>query len=192
LTNFRTGTVRGYKRVFDHVGIIFIQNLLVEKDSLEISSVCAEEDPTREMLVSIFEIPETEIPLFYQREDFFNVKEVDVEEHKDEKKIIRGLMCTRFASDEALIAANFGSKETFENRFKGFYQGRIYRDDILPCRIYLKHCLVAAKRLGDEFEANFLNYTFIADRITTIRQYLEAHPGMMENTTFSTFSRYQG
>ena len=31
MINFRKGLVRGYKRVFDHVGVIFIEKGLVEK-----------------------------------------------------------------------------------------------------------------------------------------------------------------
>ena len=53
-------------------------------------------------------------------------------------------------------------------------------DDILPCRVYLRHCYLAAKNLGKEAEDNFLDCTFLADRKTPIRTHLEQNPGIMD------------
>ena len=32
---------------------------------------------------------------------------------------------------------------------------------VLPCRLYLRHCILAARNLGREVEDNFLDYTFL-------------------------------
>ena len=32
---------------------------------------------------------------------------------------------------------------------------------VLPCRLYLRHCILAARNLGQEVEDNFLDYTFL-------------------------------
>lgn len=44
------------------------------------------------------------------------------------------------------------------------------RDDILPCRVYLRHCVLAAKACGEVAYASFLDQTYLADRKTTIRE----------------------
>ena len=42
------------------------------------------------------------------------------------------------------------------------------------------YSVLAAKNLGNEAFENFLDHTYLGDRKTTIRQYLERHPKIME------------
>ena len=56
---------------------------------------------------------------------------------------------------------------------------------MLPCRVYLRHCVLAAKKLsklsGSEAAYNsFLDDTYLADRVTTVRTYLAQHPDIMK------------
>ena len=37
----------------------------------------------------------------------------------------------------------------------------IRRDDVLPCRAYLRHCVLAAQNLGGEALESFLDNTFL-------------------------------
>lgn len=55
-----------------------------------------------------------------------------------------------------------------------------FRDDVLPCRVYLRHCVLAAKKLSPDAYDNFLDNTFLSDRKTTIRCHLAANPEIME------------
>lgn len=41
---------------------------------------------------------------------------------------------------------------------------------ILPCRVYLRHCVLAARACGPETYASFLDKTLLQDRETTVRQ----------------------
>ena len=67
------------------------------------------------------------------------------------------------------------------------------RDDVLPCRVYLRHCVLAAQRLGAEAHASFLDGTFLSDRATTVRQHLEANPGILDELPPpSLVGRYSG
>jgi len=43
----------------------------------------------------------------------------------------------------------------------------------LPAEVYLKHCLAAARELGEDWVNNFLDTTYIHDRETSLRSYLE-------------------
>ncbi|KAF5841124.1 hypothetical protein DUNSADRAFT_14299 [Dunaliella salina] len=51
---------------------------------------------------------------------------------------------------------------------------------ILPCRVYLRHCVLAAKSMGPLCENSFLDSTFLSDRVTTVRQHLKANPTIMD------------
>ena len=50
---------------------------------------------------------------------------------------------------------------------------------VRPCAVYLRHCVLAAERMGAACLASFLDETYLIDRTTTIRQYLEQHPEIM-------------
>jgi hypothetical protein len=65
--------------------------------------------------------------------------------------------------------------------------------DILPCRVYLRHCYLAAKSLGTEAEASFLDGTVLADRYTTVREYLGRNPDILrEEPPMDLIGRYSG
>ena len=57
---------------------------------------------------------------------------------------------------------------------------KLCRDDILPCRAYLRHCTLAARNLSPEADASFLDNTYLADRCTTIRTHLQRNPAILE------------
>jgi hypothetical protein len=64
---------------------------------------------------------------------------------------------------------------------------------ILPCRVYLRHCVLAARSLGPAAEASFLDHTFLSDRATTLRRHLEGNPTIMEEEPPpSLVDRYSG
>jgi hypothetical protein len=67
------------------------------------------------------------------------------------------------------------------------------RDDVLPCRVYLRHCVLASQKLGQLACDSFLDHTYLADRTTTVRQYLYRNPRIMtEKPPDSLVNRYSG
>jgi hypothetical protein len=56
----------------------------------------------------------------------------------------------------------------------------VWSNDVLPCRVYLRHCVLAAKGFCPEAHDSFLDNTYLADRVTTIRQYLQQHPEILD------------
>ena len=64
---------------------------------------------------------------------------------------------------------------------------------MLPCRVYLRHCVLAAQRLGPAAHDSFLDGTLLADRRTTVRQHLAANPSILtELPPPSLIGRYSG
>ena len=172
------------------------------QESCEIASVAAEPAEGVGLLVATFQIRASEVPAFLQREAFFHVTPVavhEVPEHPwtDEQRLghenaRRCLMCLRFADETELVATNFRTRAEFDALVKPWYPGDIFRRDILPCRVYLKHCLTAAERLGADVLANFLATTYLADGSTSLGAYLAAHPTLLDGVQLGPFSRYQG
>ena len=86
-----------------------------------------------------------------------------------------------------------GDTQHGDTKYAAHGVDRIWRPDLLPCRPYLRHCVLASQNMGPDCHANFLDHTFLGDRTTTIRQHLEADPTIMsELPPESLRERYSG
>nr|CAB3461727.1 unnamed protein product [Digitaria exilis] len=106
----------------------------------------------------------------------------------------RAVVCARYSDEEYFQERCQGSKEIYYQRYGRYNIDKIWRDDILPCRLYLRHCVLAAKNLGEPAYSNFLDQTYLGDRKTTIREYLATTGAgiMEEEPPESLKSRYGG
>lgn len=83
--------------------------------------------------------------------------------------------------------------DEWERRWGVHGVSRVWGGAVLPCRVYLRHCLLAAGGLGPVAHANFLDATWLSDRTTSVRQHLAAHPGIMDEAPPAELAaRYSG
>eukprot|EP01123_Difflugia_compressa_P004783 TRINITY_DN16297_c0_g1_i1.p1 TRINITY_DN16297_c0_g1~~TRINITY_DN16297_c0_g1_i1.p1 ORF type:complete len:111 (+),score=13.27 TRINITY_DN16297_c0_g1_i1:23-334(+) len=87
-------------------------------------------------------------------------------------------MCGKY-TDAEYKKERCSDPERYYNLWGRWGITKIWRDDILPCRVYLRHCVLAASKYGEEVKNNFLNSSFLGDRVTTIGQYLLQNPTIM-------------
>lgn len=133
------------------------------------------------LIVTVFEIRRSEVPSFIERENEFRFLAVVPESLEGTPFAAPAVICARYSDDEFFRIRCKGSTEIFFQRYGRYNINKIWRDDILPCRVYLRHCVLAAKNLGETAYDNFLDHTFLGDRKTTIRQYLDSTGfGIME------------
>nr|XP_016450279.1 PREDICTED: uncharacterized protein LOC107775111 isoform X2 [Nicotiana tabacum] len=166
LINFRVGKLSGFRRVFAHVAPIFFERGTANLDTKEISSLSVESCEGETLIVTIFEIQRSEVIPETLNELFY---------------INPAVICTRYSDEEYLKTRCKGDKGIFFQQYGRYNIDKIWRDDILPCRVYLRHCVLAAQNLGDIAYDNFLDHTFLGDRRTTIREYLATTgSGIME------------
>lgn len=128
---------------------------------------------------------------FLEREEEFDIVEVPFgdfpENDGTDDGVPRfantGTLCTRY-TDEGFVE-RWGN-DRFEENYGNYGIQTIWgweRDSGLrPCRVYLRHCYLAAQSMGQECFDSFLDETFLVDRTTTIRDYIGQHPGLIENT----------
>lgn len=164
-----------YRRVFAHTADVFFERGIADASTREVASLSIErvENTTTEpMVVTAFEAPydpET-VAAFVAREHEFRLVAV----HLDDGSV--AVACERF-SDEEYVQSRFnGDRQAFENRWgviwrDGFGNKTVWHDEsVLPCRLYFRHCVLAARALKEE--ENFLRTTFLADRVTTAGEWL--------------------
>ncbi|OAY77311.1 hypothetical protein ACMD2_01756 [Ananas comosus] len=194
LKNFRIGVLRGFRRVFAHVAPIFFERRIANEETGEVSSLSVEPCEGEFLIVTVFEIRKEEVPAFIERENEFRFLSVVPEGLDGTTFPNPAVVCARYSDEEFFQIRCQGSKEIYYQRYGRYNIHKIWRDDILPCRTYLRHCVLAAKNLGKAAYDNFLDHTYVADRKTTIRQYLaSAGSGIMEEEPPESLkSRYGG
>ncbi|KAF7146609.1 hypothetical protein RHSIM_Rhsim04G0228000 [Rhododendron simsii] len=202
LVDFRVARLNGFRRVFAHAAPIFFERGIANPETKEISSLSVEPSEGETLIVTVFNIRKSEIPSFIEREHEFRFLAV-LPETLDGKPFTNPAVCETgtlccycliFTESVSFpfrsvilslttidLAVAVGSQEVYFQRYGRYNIHKIWRDDILPCRVYLRHCVLAAKSLGDAAYNNFLDHTFLGDRKTTIREYfVTTGSGIME------------
>ena len=187
LKNFRLVSVPGYKRIFNKVGVVFIARHGALPTSQCIASCSTQLDPAVDIICSQFECSEAEFAELYEREHRFRWIEVDTVSFSGETT--RGRMCTFFTDHDYRLNKCITESE-YQRRVGRFYQGQLWRDDILPFPRYLAFCLQAAESQGSEVLDNFLDTSFLADGVTSIRDYIGSTPELNDWRSVDTGYRY--
>jgi hypothetical protein len=130
------------------------------------------------------------------REEEFGFAVVNFEELCGAGGIGTGIVCTSCTDD--IYFARWG-KSKFSQRYGPHGIFSIWDDwnrpdsGILPCSVYLRHVYLAAQNAGEVMLRSLLDETFLVDRKTTIRQYLEDHPEVITTEPpASVKGRYDG
>ncbi|PON88228.1 Butirosin biosynthesis [Trema orientale] len=194
LINFRVARLNGFRRLFAHAAPIFFERGIAKPETKEISSLSVEPCEGESLIVTVFEISKSDIPAYLERELEFRFLAV-LPETLDGKPFDNlAVLCARYSDEEFFRIRCNGSKDIYFQLYGRYGIDKIWRDDILPCRAYLRHCVLAAKNLSDASYNNFLDHTFLGDRKTTIREYLATTGSgiMEEEPPESLKSRYGG
>ncbi|XP_037468300.1 uncharacterized protein LOC119340476 [Triticum dicoccoides] len=194
LEGFRVAALRGFRRVFAHAAPIFFERGIAIEATKEFSSLSVEHCEGEMIVVTVFEIKVEEVPAFIERELEFRFLAVVPEGLDGAPFPNPAVVCARYSDEEYFRVRCKGSKEIYNQHYGRYNIDKIWRDDILPCRLYLRHCVLAAKNLGEPAYSNFLDHTYLGDRRTTIREYLATTgAGIMEEEPPETLrSRYGG
>lgn len=187
LANYRLVTVGGYRRIFNKVGIVFISKFGASPCDRTVSSCATRHDGTTRMICAAFEVPAAEFPALEEREHRYGWIEV---EYEGQCGSGRGLMCTE-STDDA-YRAKCGSSHEYEQRVGQYYRGKLWRDDILPFPLYLDFCLDAARTHGHRVVDNFLDTSFLADNVTTIRTFLAGRERLSSLAAHEVIERVYG
>ena len=206
LQNFRLGRVPNYRRVFGHPASIFFQRGIANIATKEMSSLSVEfSDGHPGFVCSIFEVPNNDMmadgvpsPAFLEREEEFDIiqaRYIDFQS-TDASKIEEnvGILCAAY-TDQGYLD-RWGSDRFQENYGKYGIKsiwGWKRESGLKPCAVYLRHCYLAAKSMGAECFDSFLDETYLVDRKTSVREYLEQNPQVLETQPPpSLVERYSG
>ena len=192
LQNFRLVKVPGYRRIFNKVGIVFISRHGADPDSLQIASCSTQRDPDSTIICSQFECTEADFLELYEREHRFRWIEVETQlltGSGDSELPRHARMCSGYSDADYQLNKCVTPGE-YQRRVGQYYQGPLWRQDILPFPRYLFFCLQSAASQGAEVVDNFLDTTYLADGVTTLRAYVAATPELAGWQDASASYRY--
>ncbi|CAK0798866.1 unnamed protein product [Prorocentrum cordatum] len=196
LAGFRLARVRGHRRVFRHPAGIFFERGIVPKDTLEFSSLSVEPCEGSSIVVAVMDIPDMDMDALAKREEEYDLVETPFEHVDSAEPAGSGLMCLPAVGDVDAFVEKWGAAR-FQESYGQWGIKTIWGwgpdSGILPCPVYLRHCVLAAQKAGTAALESFLDDTFLADRTTTIRAYLASRPDIMETLPPpSLLERYNG
>ena len=182
-TNFRLVVVNGYRRSFAHPAAIFFKRGIADLEKLRCASLSAEECEGASFIGTAFEATDIGMDAFREREEEFRLEFIPFSplmQETSSSSPALGLACLRWTDEEYI--AHWG-QERFERDYLAVGVETIWGwapDSCLePCHPYLRHCVLAATKLGSICLDSFLDQTFLVDRTTPLRRYLEYHPEVM-------------
>ena len=181
LENFREGRVRGWRRGFAHTTPVFLQRGIANLETREMGSLSCEAAVGAEIVVCLFDVnlDEAFVNAWVEREHEYQFVAAPVFTLGGQPLPEPALLCTAW-TDEGYMRERCTGPDEFWERYGQYGVDRVWRDDVLPCRAYLRHCVLAARNLSPEAHASFLDQTFLADRRTTIREHLARDPTIMQ------------
>eukprot|EP00695_Tsukubamonas_globosa_P001711 TRINITY_DN2781_c0_g1_i1.p1 TRINITY_DN2781_c0_g1~~TRINITY_DN2781_c0_g1_i1.p1 ORF type:complete len:174 (-),score=13.37 TRINITY_DN2781_c0_g1_i1:47-568(-) len=146
LTNFRKAVVRGYKRCFNLVAVSSLHRGMTTLEIAMLSVIPSSDDSV--VMCSAFDIPKSKLDDLLERHHECKMTHVSFME-VDQKGVPlpsstgTGVLSIA-ASDEWYKSERCSSPEEYHKRVGQYYDGNLWRKDILPARSYMKTCLVAA------------------------------------------------
>ena len=181
LVNFRLVRVPNYRRLMQHPASIFFQRGIADATKRNWCSLSAEPCAGASFVACAFEVVfEGEQRAAYElREEEFDVISVPYDT-LDGAPAGEGLLCAQW-TDEG-YREKYGDA-VYEERYGKYGVQQIWgwpRDcGATPCPVYLRHCVLAAEKAGSIASDSFLDETWLVDRETTVREFLQAHPEVM-------------
>ncbi|PNY14838.1 hypothetical protein L195_g011525 [Trifolium pratense] len=186
LINFRIAKLNHFRRVFAHVAPVFFERGIAKPETMEISSLSVEACEGETLVVTVFEIRKSEIPDFIKREIEFRFLAVLPETLDGKSFDFPAVLCARYSDEEFFnirckgISCNYSAVVTRKFYFSNMDGGILIKFGEMMFFL-AEYIYDTAKNLGDTAYNNFLDHTYLADRKTTIREYLATTgSGIME------------
>lgn len=172
LFDFRRVTVPGFRRVFGKVSARWYREPHDPSD-LRIASCAVRPAAGIDLSCTAFSVSEADFARLFEREHHYRWITVPVREADGTETT--GQICAEW-TDAEYRRERCGNEAEYRRRVGRFYDGPLWRNDILPYPPYLGECLRAARALGPDVHRNFLGTSFLADGTTTIGDYLRQDP----------------
>ena len=173
--------------MFGHAAPFFFSvDIEGDVENCEFACLSAESCPDASFVAAAFDVvmSERDWRAFRGRERLYEIVEVPYYSIEDGSEAGMGIMCTS-STDEQYIARwgryDYETKISICGGVVTQIWGWPRESKLRPCRVYLRHCVLSAQKAPLRCVLqSFLDDTFLVDRVSTVRTYLERHPYVMD------------
>jgi len=169
--------IPGHARCFNSYGTLSVTANLAKSGIRELAHASAIMRPHSTILALAFELDELDFETYEKHEFRYLLREIQ-SISLETRDIIPAIMC--YENTDHLIRAELVGADNVYDLYEKYNVTSFWHGPHLPADIYTEHCLAAARDLGPEFLNNILDVSFLHDRNTSLRQYLESGPGDVE------------
>ena len=163
--------ISGHARCFNSYGTLSINKGLASIADRNLAHASAILRPFTKIRALAFEIGETDFEIYEKHEFRYSLREVNAR-CLETGESFKAIMC--YENTDHLIDTSLVGSDDIFGLYKQYDTHSFWHTDHLPADVYLNHCIASAFLLGDDVVDNFLDTSFIHDRETSIRKYLEA------------------
>ena len=184
LSNFRYVRVRGKRRVFAHPHLFLLREGLTDPEqTLKLASLSVEptKDDNISFVAAAFEVclNDEQRQSFVNREKGYEIVTTTYESIDKNNNDYSNPTCEKSGGEGVICVASDDSKLDFEVPASIKDRGGVWHwsktSGLLPANIYLRHCILSLKSIGGPPYDSFLHDTYLADRKTTLAEYLEEY-----------------
>ena len=162
--------IPGHARCFNSYGTLSIAKGLAQKDDKELAHAAAILRPGSTLYALAFELDETDFKTYQRHEFRYDLREVQVIS-KETGEALSAIIC--YEGADHLIDTSLVGVPDISALYAQYDVSAFWHAQHLPAEVYLRHCIAAARDLGEAWVNNFLDASYIHDRETTLRAYLE-------------------
>ncbi len=157
--------------MYNLVSIGGIRSGKANLDTNEVAALAIQASPSDRVLGCLFDVPNSEIAQYLEREHRYKPISVEVYDYLANSFVTALTVVEQSDND---YKESCGSEDEYFQRVGQYYQGSLWhRNDILPMKAYMVSCAFAAYELGgSEYINNYLDGTYLADRLTPLRNYM--------------------
>ena len=182
LSNFRYVRVKGMRRVFAHPHLFLLREGITDPEqTLKLASLSVEptNDDNVSFIATAFEVSldDEQRQKFVNREKGYRIVTTTYESITTNNDDHSNPTCEKSGGEGIICIASDDSKLDFEVPASIKNKGGVWHwsktSGLLPANIYLRHCILSLKPIGGPPYDSFLHETYLADRETTLAEYLE-------------------
>ena len=163
-------TLENHARCFNSLGTLSLKAGLADRESNYLAHASAIYRPNSILQALAFELDDTDYDTYVRHEFRYDLKPVSVQaleggQHFD------AIICYENV-DQNIDVSRIGSASIWD-LYDLYDTPSFWHRSHLPAKIYLEHCVASARDLGADMLDNFLDASYLHDRMTSIRSYLE-------------------
>jgi hypothetical protein len=162
--------IPGHARCFNSYGTLSVDKGLAKRDGKHLAHAAAMLRPGSMIYALAFQQDKKDLEAYRRYEFRYDQREISVLK-RGSGDTLRATICYESA-DHLMDTSLAGVKDIYALYAQYNVESFWNRPD-LPAETYLQHCLAAARELGPDFIGNFLDTSYIHDRETSLRSYLE-------------------